>query len=138
MLNLTFREIKRVDLIENGKVAHYFKIKYLDNSTAVFDNSWNQLETSKIMENNNMATKFQKRHYEHIARSIKALAIVCENNEATHGYEMVSIPVIISALCRSFKKDNQNFSASVFLEALNLNPDAKKFTEQLIDDRKDV
>ena len=83
-------------------------------------------------------SKFQKRHYEHIARSIKALAIAHENNEETYGYETVSIPVIISALCGSFKKDNQNFSTSVFLDALNLNPDAKKFTEQLIDDRKDV
>ena len=126
MLNLTFREIKRVDLIENGKVAHYFKIKYLDNSTAVFDNSWNQLETSKIMENNNMATKFQKRHYEHIAKSIKGLAIAHESNECVDGYETVSVPLIVSALCSSFKKDNPNFSVETFLEALGLTSECKK------------
>ena len=132
MLNLTFREIKRVDLIENGKVAHYFKIKYLDNSTAVFDNSWNQLETSKIMENNNMATKFQKRHYEHIAKSIKGLAIAHESNEATDGYETVSVPLIVSALCSSFKKDNPNFSVETFVEALALTEDCRKKIIKLV------
>jgi len=126
MLNLTFREIKRVDLIENGKVAHYFKIKYLDNSTAVFDNSWNQLETSKIMENNNMATKFQKRHYEHIARSIKALAMAHESNEGNNGYDNVSVSLIVSTLCSSFKKDNPNFSVETFVDALGLTADCKK------------
>ena len=126
MLNLTFREIKRVDLIENGKVAHYFKIKYLDNSTAVFDNSWNQLETSKIMENNNMATKFQKRHYEHIARSIKALAMAHESNDGHDGYDNVSVSLIVSTLCSSFKKDNPNFSVETFVDALELTADCKK------------
>jgi hypothetical protein len=132
MKNFTFKEIKRVDLIENGKVAHYFKIKYLDNSTAVFDNSWNQLETSKIMENNNMATKFQKRHYEDIAKSIKALAIVHENVESTYGYETISISLIVKSLCVSFKKDNPNFSVETFVDALGLNADCKKFTLDLI------
>ena len=126
MKNFTFREIKRVDLIENGKVAHYFKIKYLDNSTAVFDNSWNQLETSKIMENKNMATKFQKRHYEHIARSFKALAIAHESNDGVYGYETVSVPLIISTLCSTFKKDNPHFSAETFVDALGLTSECKK------------
>lgn len=126
MKNFTFKEIKRVDLIENGKVAHFFKIKYLDNSTAVFDNSWNQLETSKIMENNNMATKFQKRHYEHIARSIKALAMAHESSEGNNGYDNVSVSLIVSTLCSSFKKDNPNFSVETFVDALGLTEDCKK------------
>ena len=100
MLNLTFREIKRVDLIENGKVAHYFKIKYLDNSTAVFDNSWNQLETSKIMEKKNMATKFQKRHYEEIATAFKHIARM---HNTPSGY------------------DNSQFKVDSFLDAIEIN-----------------
>ena len=104
MLNLTFREIKRVDLIENGKVAHYFKIKYLDNSTAVFDNSWNQLETSKIMENNNMATKFQKRHYEDFAKVFKNISKGLEEAVVTlNGRPHCSIAHMISSFCTMIK-----------------------------------
>ena len=42
MLPKPFKSSKRVDLIENGKVTHYFKIVFLDGSSAVFDNNANQ------------------------------------------------------------------------------------------------
>jgi len=133
MLNLTFREIKRVDLIENGKVAHYFKIKYLDNSTAVFDNSWNQLETSKIMENN-MATKFQKRHYEDFAKVFKNISKGLEEAVVTlNGRPHCSIAHMISSFCTMFKKDNPQFSIVAFLDAIDLDEDERQLIELSID-----
>ena len=53
MINKLFKSSKRVDLIENGKVAHYFKIVFLDGSSAVFDNNAKQVMSSKINNNNN-------------------------------------------------------------------------------------
>ena len=53
MLNKPFKSSKRVDVIENGKVAHYFKIVFLDGSSAVFDNNAKQVMSSKINNNNN-------------------------------------------------------------------------------------
>lgn len=129
MLNLTFREIKRVDLIENGKVAHYFKIKYLDNSTAVFDNSWNQLETSKIMENNNMATKFQKRHYEEFAKVFKGIA---KSHKYPDGYEHCSISLMVSSFCDLFIDDNSQFKVDTFLDAIELDEATKDNIKDLI------
>lgn len=52
MLNKLFKSSKRVDLIENGKVTHYFKIVFLDGSSAVFDNNAKQVMSSKINNNN--------------------------------------------------------------------------------------
>ena len=52
MINKLFKSSKRVDLIENGKVAHYFKIVFLDGSSAVFDNNAKQVMSSKINNNN--------------------------------------------------------------------------------------
>ena len=52
MLNKLFKSSKRVDLIENGKVTHYFKIFFLDGSSAVFDNNAKQVMSSKINNNN--------------------------------------------------------------------------------------
>ena len=53
MLPKLFKSSKRVDLIENGKVNHYFKIVFLDGSSAVFDNNANQVMSSRIINNNN-------------------------------------------------------------------------------------
>lgn len=53
MLPKPFKSSKRVDLIENGKVTHYFKIVFLDGSSAVFDNNANQVMSSRIINNNN-------------------------------------------------------------------------------------
>ena len=53
MINKLFKSSKRVDLIENGKVTHYFKIVFLDGSSAVFDNNAKQVMSSKINNNNN-------------------------------------------------------------------------------------
>ena len=53
MINKHFKSTKRVDLIENGKVTHYFKIVFLDGSSAVFDNNAKQVMSSKINNNNN-------------------------------------------------------------------------------------
>jgi hypothetical protein len=53
MIPKPFKSSKRVDLIENGKVTHYFKIVFLDGSSAVFDNNANQVMSSKIINNNN-------------------------------------------------------------------------------------
>ena len=52
MINKLFKSTKRVDLIENGKVTHYFKIVFLDGSSAVFDNNAKQVMSSKIINNN--------------------------------------------------------------------------------------
>tara|TARA_R100001086_G_scaffold166431_1_gene90230 strand:- start:456 stop:638 length:183 start_codon:yes stop_codon:yes gene_type:complete len=52
MIPKPFKEIKKVDLIENGKVNHYFKIVFLDGSSAVFDNNAKQIMSSKIITNN--------------------------------------------------------------------------------------
>ena len=52
MINKLFKSTKRVDLIENGKVTHYFKIVFLDGSSAVFDNNAKQVMSSKINNNN--------------------------------------------------------------------------------------
>tara|TARA_R100001440_G_scaffold19426_1_gene32759 strand:- start:507 stop:746 length:240 start_codon:yes stop_codon:yes gene_type:complete len=49
MIPKPFKEIKKVDLIENGKVTHYFKIVFLDGSSAVFDNNFNLVMKSKIV-----------------------------------------------------------------------------------------
>ena len=53
MITKLFKSSKRVDLIENGKVTHYFKIVFLDGSSAVFDNNANQVLSSRIINNNN-------------------------------------------------------------------------------------
>jgi hypothetical protein len=53
MIPRPFKSTKRVDLIENGKVTHYFKIVFLDGSSAVFDNNFNLVMKSKIVNNNN-------------------------------------------------------------------------------------
>ena len=52
MIPRPFKSSKRVDLIENGKVTHYFKIVFLDGSSAVFDNNAKQVMSSKIINNN--------------------------------------------------------------------------------------
>jgi|TARA_R100001591_G_scaffold22406_3_gene32076 hypothetical protein len=52
MIPRPFKSTKRVDLIENGKVTHYFKIVFLDGSSAVFDNNAKQVMSSKIINNN--------------------------------------------------------------------------------------
>ncbi len=52
MIPKPFKSSKRVDLIENGKVTHYFKIVFLDGSSAVFDNNAKQVMSSKIINNN--------------------------------------------------------------------------------------
>ena len=52
MINKLFKSSKRVDLIENGKVAHYFKIVFIDGSSAVFDNNAKQVMSSKNNNNN--------------------------------------------------------------------------------------
>ena len=52
MINKPFKSSKRVDLIENGKVTHYFKIVFLDGSSAVFDQNAKQVMSSKINNNN--------------------------------------------------------------------------------------
>jgi len=49
MIPKPFKSTKRVDLIENGKVTHYFKIEFIDGSSAVFDNNFNLVMKSKIV-----------------------------------------------------------------------------------------
>ena len=50
MINKLFKSSKRVDLIENGKVTHYFRVVFADNLVALVDNKFNTL---KIYTNNN-------------------------------------------------------------------------------------
>ena len=54
MINKLFKSSKRVDLVDmtNGKVTHYFKIVFLDGSSAVFDQNAKQVMSSKINNNN--------------------------------------------------------------------------------------
>ena len=52
MIPRPFKSTQRVDLIENGKVTHYFKIVFLDGSSAVFDNNAKQVMSSRIINNN--------------------------------------------------------------------------------------
>ena len=44
MINRLFKSSKRIDLIRNGKVAHFFVITFLDNTKALFDNDFNLVE----------------------------------------------------------------------------------------------
>ena len=53
MINGLFKKTQRVDSIENGRVNHYFKITVLNNTVKVFDNYGNEIEKSKITNNNN-------------------------------------------------------------------------------------
>ena len=50
-----FKKTQKVDSIENGRVNHYFKITFLNNDTAVFDNSGNEIDSNKIINNNKEA-----------------------------------------------------------------------------------
>ena len=52
-LNRLFKKIQKVDVIENNKIEHLFKITHLDNSTAIYDNSGNQVMKSTINKPNN-------------------------------------------------------------------------------------
>tara|TARA_A100001035_G_scaffold279128_1_gene279683 strand:- start:405 stop:608 length:204 start_codon:yes stop_codon:yes gene_type:complete len=53
MINGLFKKTQKVDSIENGRVNHYFKITFLNNTVKVFDNYGNEIEKSKITNNNN-------------------------------------------------------------------------------------
>ena len=48
-----FKKIQKFDVIENNKIEHLFKITHLDNSTAIYDNSGNQVMKSTINKPNN-------------------------------------------------------------------------------------
>ena len=52
-LNRLFKKIQKFDVIENDSVIHLFKITHLDNSTAIYDNSGNQVMKSSINKPNN-------------------------------------------------------------------------------------
>ena len=53
MINGLFKKTQRFDSIENGRGNHYFKITFLNNTVKVFDNNGNEIEKSKITNNNN-------------------------------------------------------------------------------------
>ena len=53
MINKLFKKTQKISSIENGKVNHYFKITFLNNTVKVFDNNGNEIEKSKITNNNN-------------------------------------------------------------------------------------
>ena len=50
MINRPFKKIQKILLIEKNKFVYLFKITFLDNSTAVFDNEFNYVMGSKIKE----------------------------------------------------------------------------------------
>ena len=50
MINRPFKKIQKVLLIEKNKFVYLFKITFLDNSTAVFDNEFNYVMGSMIKE----------------------------------------------------------------------------------------
>lgn len=45
-----FKKSQKIIVIEKNKYVYLFKITFLDNSTAVFDNNFNYVMGSKIME----------------------------------------------------------------------------------------
>ena len=51
MIKRLFKSSKRVDLIENGKVTPYFKIVFLDGSSAVLDQNAKEIMSRKINNN---------------------------------------------------------------------------------------
>ena len=51
MIPKPFKKTQKVAIIEDGKVNYYFKLTFLNNETAVFDNSGNQVMSSKIINN---------------------------------------------------------------------------------------
>ena len=53
MINKLFKKTQRIDIIENGKVEHYFKITFLNNDTAVYNNSGELIMRSTLKYNNN-------------------------------------------------------------------------------------
>ena len=61
MIKRLFKSSKRVDLIENGKVTPYFKIVFLDGSSAVLDQNAKQVMSSKINNNNNKENTMPKK-----------------------------------------------------------------------------
>ena len=55
MINKLFKKTQKISSIENGKVNYYFKLTFLNNDTAVFDNSGNEIDSNKIINNNKEA-----------------------------------------------------------------------------------
>ena len=55
MIHRLFKKTQKVSIIEKGKVNYYFKLTFLNNDTAVFDNSGNEIKCSKIINNNKEA-----------------------------------------------------------------------------------
>ena len=53
MIHRLFKKTQKISTIENGKVNYYFKLTFLNNDTAVFDNSGNEVMSSKVINNNN-------------------------------------------------------------------------------------
>ena len=50
MIKLAFKDLKRFDLIVDGKVKHYFRVVFKDDLRALVDNKFN---TIKIYNYNN-------------------------------------------------------------------------------------
>tara|TARA_R100000697_G_scaffold108700_1_gene124075 strand:+ start:104 stop:286 length:183 start_codon:yes stop_codon:yes gene_type:complete len=50
MIKYAFKDLKRFDLIEDGKVKHYFRVVFRDDLRALVDNKFN---TIKIYNYNN-------------------------------------------------------------------------------------
>ena len=48
-----FKKTQRIDSIVNGRVNHYFKITFLNNTVKVFDNYGKEVKKSKLTHNNN-------------------------------------------------------------------------------------
>ena len=55
MINKLFKKTQKISIIENGKTNHYFKLTFLNNDTFVFDNSGNEVMSSKVINNNKEA-----------------------------------------------------------------------------------
>ena len=55
MINRLFKKTQKISSIENGKVNYYFKLTFLNNDTAVFDNNGNEIMSSKVINNNKEA-----------------------------------------------------------------------------------
>ena len=50
MIAKPFKEIKKFDLIINGKINHYFRITFLNNEVCLFDNYGKKIPRNKYNE----------------------------------------------------------------------------------------
>ena len=59
MKKLVFKDLKRFDLIEDGKVKHYFRVVFKDNLRALLDNKFNTINIYNYNNNGVQANEYK-------------------------------------------------------------------------------